>query len=309
MTITNNLLKLIGGGAVIASLISTTFAQKPIKTKTVSKPKTIVFAVLDDGKTLEPIAEIEKGALVDTSASGGDLEVATAFVNNYYKPNTTYNLIFGGASNGTVTVKSSNPKAECSKNVATVTTLSSKAKLKGFVMGLATNQKPAKTVPGTRRLPTAAERSDIESLVRAELTKQGVSANAQKKLNYYNLTALDVDNDGKAEMVGSYWVESSAKERNSLFFIADKGADGKYQLGYSEYEKITPDKIMSGDFKDLEGGIGSELLLDALDYDGDATAEIFTLNAAFEGNNFHVYSRKDSKWARVYEGYNYHCAY
>ena len=292
----------------IASLVSQVAAQRkrpPAKPK--SKP--IIFAVLNDGQTLEPIAAIDNGKLVASVGGDGEPKPLTAFVNTYYKPQTTYNLVFGGALNGKVTIKSSSPNSDCGKNLATVTTQSAKAKIKGMVMGLATNQTTLKPAKGVRRLPTAAERSEIESLVRAEFVKQNVSATALKKLRYYNLTALDVDDDGEAEMVGSFWVESSVKERNLLFFIADQDTGGEYKFGYSEYEKLTPDDLMSGDFKDLDEGVGSELLLDALEYNGDATAEIFTINRAFEGNNFHVYSRRDGKWTRVFENYNYHCAY
>jgi len=289
---------------VLVSLIAAQRKRSPAK----PKPKSVIFAVLNDGQTLEPIAAIDKGELVASVGGDSEPKPLTSFVNTYYKPQTTYNLIFGGAMNGKVTVKSSNPNSDCGKNLATVTTQSAKAKLKGMVMGLATNEITLKPVKGVRRLPTAAERTEIESLVRAEFAKQKVSANALKKLRYYNLTALDLDDDGEAEMVGSFWVESSAKERNILFFIAEKNS-GKYKFGFSEYKKITPDEIMSGDMKDLDTGIGSELLLDALEYNGDTTAEVFTINKAFEGNNFHVYSRQDGKWTRVFEGYNYHCAY
>ncbi len=289
------------------ALVSLTAAQRK-RTSAKLKPKPIIFAVLNDGQTLEPIAAIDKGKLVASVGGDGEPKPLTAFVNTYYKPQTTYSLIFGGVMNGKVTVKSSNPNSDCGKNLATITTQSAKAKLKGMVMGLATNETTLKPAEGVRRLPTAGERSEIESLVRAEFAKQNVSANALKKLRYYNLTALDVD-DGEAEMVGSFWVESSAKERNLLFFIAEKDSGGKYKFGYSEYKKITPDEMMSGDLKDLDAGIGSELLLDALEYNGDTTSEIFTINKAFEGNNFHVYSRQDGKWTRVFENYNYHCAY
>jgi len=299
--------KLLGCSAVILLMVSAMFSQKSGKSKPAAKAKPIVFAVINDGQTLEPIGEIAKGELVSAAADQEEKALQN-FANAYYKPKTTYNLIFGGASNGTVTVKSSDPKSDCGKNLAQVTTVSSKAKLKGLVMGLATNQNPAKTVSGVRRLPTAAERDEIETLVRAEFTKQGVLPKAVKNMKYYNLTALDVDADGKAEMVGSFWTESSAKERNLLFFIAEKNKNGKYNFGYSEYEKITPDKVMSGELKDLDE-LGGELLLDVLEYNGDKTAEIFTINKAFEGNNFHVYSRKNGKWTRVFEGYNYHCAY
>lgn len=282
------------------------FAQKRAADQT---KKTIVFAVLMDGERIEPIGEIDEGKLIQTMTGDAAAPSLQKFSSAYYKPKSTYHLIFGAAKNGTVTIQSSNPKSDCGKNAATVTTESAKAKLKGFVMGLATNQAPAKTASGVRRLPTAAERAEIETLVRDEFTKQGISASAIKNMKYHNLTALDIDGDGRAELVGTFWAENSADERNLLFFIAEKPKNGKYNFGYSEYEKVKKDDVMSGELKDLDEGIGHELLLDALDYDGDQTAEIFTLNKAFEGYNYHVYSRRDGKWTRVFETYNYHCAY
>jgi hypothetical protein len=283
--------------------------QKTVKNKPAAKPKTIVFAVLDDGKSIEPIGEINKGELVNAINGEDEAQSLVSFSRIYYKPKTVLNLIFGAAKNGTVTVQSSDPKSECGKYAAAVTSFSAKAKLKGLVMGLATNQMPAKSASGVRRLPTAAERAEIETLVRFEFNKQKVSADAVKNMKYHNLTAVDVDNDGTAEMVGTFWAENSTDERNLLFFIAEKTKNGKYNFGYSEYKKVGKEDVMSGEVKDLDVGIGHELLLDALEYDGDTTAEIFTLNKAFEGYNYHVYSRRDGKWTRVYETYNYHCAF
>lgn len=303
-----NFLRLSAFCVLLLLSISVIFAQKRTTQKPAAKPKPIIFAVLNDGQTLEPIGEIDKGKLVATANGGDESKVLTSFTGKYYKPKTVYNLIFGGATNGTVTVDGYDAKSDCGKNLAQVSTKSAKAKLKGFVMGLATNETTAKTASGVRRLPTAAERAEIESLVRTEFVKQGVAANAAKTLKYYNLTALDVDNDGKAEMVGSFWAESSAKERNLLFFIAEKDSGEKYKFGYSDYKKVTPDEVMSGELKDLDE-LGGELLLDVLDYNNDATAEIFTISKAFEGNNFQIYSRQNGKWTKVFEGYNYHCAY
>ena len=176
-------------------------------------------------------------------------------------------------------------------------------------MGLATNKPVAKTASGVRRLPTAAERREIEDLVRDEFINQGVSENAAGKMKYHNLTAIDVDADGKAEMVGSFWTGDTAVERNLLFFIAEKQKNGKYGFGYSEFRKIVPDEVMSGELKDLDDGTYHELLLDSMEYDGDTTAEIFTLVKGFEGNNFNVYSKREGKWTKVFEGSNYHCAF
>ena len=294
--------------AILLLSVAAAFAQQGGKTAAQKKAKPVIFAVTDDGKSLEPIGAVDKGELVATVGGGDDVKAVSGFAASYYKPQTVYKLIFGGASNGTVTVKSSNPKAECGKNLATVVTVSPKAKLKGLVMGLATNAATLKT-SGVRRLPTAAERTEIENLVRGEFTKQAVSAAALKNLHYYNLTALDVDGDGKPELVGSYWTETSAKERNQLFFIAEKNAAGKYDFGYSNYQKLPLADVMSGDFKDVDNGVDSELLLDSFEYNGDKTDEIFTITQGFEGNSFAVYSRQNGKWTKVFDGSNYHCAY
>jgi len=296
--------------SILFLLASAVFAQnrRPVTAKTKAKP--IIFAVINDGQAIEPLAFIDKGALEQTVGGDGEAKVLADFVKTYYQPKTTYRLIFGGADAGTVTVKSSDAKAECSKNMAQVTAQSAKAKLKGFVMALATNEPPDKPASGLRRLPTPTERAEIESLVRDEFAKQKISDKILKNLKYHNLTALDVDNDKKAEMVGSFWVETSPTSRALLFFIADKAAKGKYAFGYREYKAIKQDELMSGsDITAIDEGIYHERLLDALEYNGDTTAEIFTYTKSFEGSSFNAYSRQNGKWVKAFEGSNYHCAF
>jgi hypothetical protein len=307
-----NFTKIFCCSLIILLAISVSSAQKRKNAAAqAAKPKPIIFAVLNDGTTLEPIAQIDKGELKATVGGDSEPKDLTAFAKSYYKPKTTYNLIFAGSPNGTVTVKSADPKSECAKNMATVTTQSPKAKLKGFVMGLATNASTGKMGSGLRRMPTAAERAEIETLVRAAFTKENLSVNALKNLRYHNLTAVDADGDGTAELVGSYWVANTAKERNLLFFIAEKDKSGKYSFGHSEYEKMTSEEIMSGaEITALDQGVYHELLLDVFDTNGDKTAEIFTYTQGLEGAGFTVYRRDDAgKWVKAFEGSNYHCAF
>lgn len=293
---------------LVLMTVSGVFAQRRSRIVSRVKAKAIIFAVMDDGKSLEPIGVLEKGALVPTVGGDADAKALNGFAKTYYAPRTAYKLIFGGTFGGLVTVKSSNSNADCGKNQATVTVIAPKVKISGLVMGLATNGATSK-LKGVRRLPTAGERGEIENLVLAEYAKNGLTNQTIKDLHYYNLTAIDVDNDGKAELVGSYWVESSPKERNLLFFIADQKADGKYALDFSSYEKLPLADVMSGNFKDLDGGIDNELLLDTFAFDGDKTDEIFTVTPTFEGSTFRVYSRRDGGWKKVFENSNYHCAY
>jgi hypothetical protein len=94
-----------------------------------------------------------------------------------------------------------------------------------------------------------------------------------------------------------------------LFFIAAKSAAGKYAFNYSDFQVVTPDKVMSGELKDIEDGVYQTLLLDAFDYDNDGVAEIFTLSKAFEGNNYSAFKRENGKWTKVLDAYDYRCGY
>jgi len=291
---------------VILFVCSISVVAQKRGSKPTTKPKQIIFAVIYDGTAVEPIASVENGKLVSSSADE-DNAPGKSFANRYYKPNSKYGLIFGGAASGNVTIKESNIGTECGGVSADVSVQSSKVKLNGFLMALATDIKPKAKI-SYRRKPTSVERSEIESLVRAEYSKQKVSAVTLKNLHYYNLTAVDIDNDGKAEFVGSYWVAPEVDERDELFFFAEMGASGKYSFTHSEYSAVKPNDFMSGDMKDLDI-LGGEMLLDVLDYDNDGVSEIFTIGKAFEGNNYFVYKRSGGKWVKVYDTYDYRCAY
>ncbi len=289
--------------SVIVSLLSVTvFAQKKPVVKT---PKPIIFAVLNDGKTLEPIAYVNKGKLEPSVNGSDEKSIIAGFNKSYYKVGTSYRLIFGAANAGTVTVKSSDSRSECSANMAEAITKATKTPLKGLVMGLATNAVVKNTV-SVRRRPTPAERTEIEALVKNEFVAQKLTP---KTLKYHNLTALDLESDGKVEFVGTFWVDIDNLTRGLLFFIAAQGKNGKYAIGFKDYRSIDQASVMSGDIKNVDEGVYHELLLDAFDYNGDGVSEVFTYIQSFEGAGFNVYARDGAAWANVFEGANYHCGY
>ena len=288
---------------IILVSVNSTFPQKPAQPPK-GLPAPAIFAVINDGKTIEPIAFVEKGELVNN----GDSNANAALAKGYYKAGSKYDLIFGGAVNGSVVVKRSNVGTECGGSSATVVVQSQRAKLSGFVMGLAINFPLKAKHSGTRRMPTVAERSEIEALVREEFRKNKVPPAALKQLRYYNLTAVDVDGDGAAELIGSYWVAPGKDRRDLLFFIAEKDSAGKYKFTHSDFQTVKPKDIMSGSPSDLDT-MGGESFLDLLDYNGDGVDEIFTIEKAFEGNNYHVYMRKGVEWQKVMDVYDYRCAY
>lgn len=265
----------------------------------------IIFAVLNGGTTLEPLALIDKGKLENPVNGSDDAPALTAFGRSYLRKGTAYKLVFGGANGGAATIKSWDPGSECAKNLGMATTKATKTPLKGFVMALATNA-PIKSTTSYRRKPTAAEKTEADTLARTEYAKHKLTP---KALRYHNLTALDLENDGKAELVGSYWVEIDKLTRGLLFFIATKGANGKYSVGYTEYRSVDQGSVMSGEIKSVDEGVYHELLLDVFDFDGDGNSEVFTYTQSFEGAGFTAYSKSGSKWNKIYEFSNYHCGY
>jgi hypothetical protein len=285
-------------------LLAAPAAAQKTKAKPSQTQKPIVLAVLNDGATLEPIAFLGKKMTAPANGSDDAAKVA-AFDRLYYRKGTKYKLVFGGASAGSVAVKSFDPNSECSKNMAEAVTTGAKVPLKGLVMGLATNA-PVRSTTVYRRKPTAAEKAEMDTLARAEFLRQKLTA---KTLHYQNLTAIDVDNDGTAEFVASYWIEIDKLTRGILFFIAQKGKSGKYSVGFRNYRPVDQSQVMSGDIKNVDEGVYHELLLDSLDADGDGVNEIFTYTQSFEGAGFDAYKRSGSRWIKAYEFSNYHCGY
>ena len=298
----HNLLVVLAFAGVLLVGASTVISQR----RAPAEAKPIIFAVLNDGQLLEPIALVANGKLSEPVNGSDENSLIQKFNAEYYGPKASYRLIFGGANAGTVAVNSSDAGVECGPNLARVTTSSTKAELKGKLMALATNAPQGKGTFGVRRRPTWPERNEVDALVRAEFAKNNVEV---KKLDYHNLTALDVNGDKKAELVGSFWAENDPKSRTLLFFIAERGNDGKLAIAHSDLRNIKEDEVMYGEISSLDEGVYHELLLDVFDYDRDGTAEIFTYVQAFEGAGFNAYKRIGDKWSKVYEFSNYHCGF
>lgn len=293
----------LAAAVAVSSLAAGVTAQGA---KPVAKPgKNIVFGVINDGTSLVPIAYINGGKLEEPVNGSDDLPALTTFTRTWLGKGKIYNLVFGGAKGGTVTVKSSNPRQECGKNTGTAITKAVKTPLRGYVMGLATDA-AIRTSEPFRRKPTASEKEEADALAKAEFAKHKITP---KVLRFHNLTAVDLDNDDVAELVGSYWVEIDKLTRGLLFVIAAKGTNAKYSVGYRDYRNIQQSDVMSNSIKDIDDGVGHEVLLDVFDYDGDGISNIFTYSPSFEGSAFYAYSKTGGKWVRGYEFSNYHCAY
>lgn len=273
---------------------------------------TVVFAVYGTQPSLaqiEPFVVIEQGQFKNPVAGDSDGDEIQRFADAHYVVGRKYRLLFGGGPAGSLTVKNTE-RGECFRTGVEVS-LQTQTKLNRNVMALATNS-DSLGGKATRRSPTPAERAAVLPLVRAAYRQNGVPAALASSPVTVNLTALDLDGDGKADLVGSFVVKKKTRPqaRYPLFLIAVPDG-GKYRTAVANYARYTDKDIMGGGDLDAvgESGIYTERLLDGLDLDGDSTSEIITVTDGFEGVTYVIYKQQGAKWNEVYEFGNYRCAF
>jgi hypothetical protein len=275
--------------------------------------KTVVFVVSQNVPayaSMIPILLIEQGQYKPPVAGDSDAAEIARFAAEYYGKGKKYRVLFGGGDAGSLTVQGATD-SECERTAAKVS-LRTSAKLNKNVMALATNSDSLGRDAGSRRAPTPQERAAVLPLARNAFTQKGVPAALLSTLDVVNLTAMDLNGDGKAELVGSFVVKKTkgGQVRYVLFLIAEPDGNG-FKTGLANYERHTEKDIMSGANIDAigQGGIYTERLVDQLDLDGDGTAEVITITVGFEGDSYTIYQKKSGPWAKIYDFGNYRCAF
>lgn len=280
-----------------------------------SQQKAVVFAVYGEGGVaarMEPILIIEGGKFTNPVEGGSDEDEITRFSNEHYPKGRKYRVLFGGAEAGTATIKKSDRDEECFRTGADIT-LQSTAKLNRNVMALVTdsNSLGLAAPERSRRSPTQNERAKALELARSAFKQNGIAVALLSTLEVTNLTAIDLDRDGKAELAGSFVVSKrkGAQERYALFLLAVPQGTG-YRAAVSNYGKYTEAEIMSGaSINAINEGIYVERLVDHLDFDGDRVSELITTATGLEGVSYTIYKRQNGVWSPFYEFSNYRCAF
>ena len=167
---------------------------------------TVVFAVNGhpDGATLAPIVIFNKGQYIDPLPDDEAflLEVAA----KYMRAGQTHRVIFGGAEAGTITVGNRHEFG-----LTHGASLRSSIKLGEEVMALATASETLGSKQNTRRAPTPGERAAMMKLMTEAYRLRKVGPSALAKVQINNITAIDVDSDGHAELIGSLLLTSNIR--------------------------------------------------------------------------------------------------
>jgi len=274
---------------------------------------TVLFTVQSQQLTnasIVPIAILDQGQFKQPVAGDSDADEISGFSNIYYSKGQRYRVLFGGAEAGSLTVSKSNKDEECARTSANVA-LRTQARLNQNVMALATNSATLGKGKSTRRPPTPAERAALMPLVKAAYKQKGTPAALLPSLTTINLTALDLDNDGKSELVGTFVVkkQKGGAARYALFLFAEPQGRS-YRTTVLQYERFTGDDLMSGaEITAIDNGVYLERLVDALDFDGDGVSEVVTVRDGLEGDGYSIFKKQGEAWNRAYEFANYRCAF
>ena len=261
--------------------------------------ETVIFAVSKYGAegVLEPIVILRRGTYVhppsdDSGVSSRGVEADTkAFIRDYFKAGRQSRLRFGGGEAGSVGVVKYNEPGCVDLNASA--SVQTQARVGGGVKALATNSQTLGRGQGSRRAPTEAERASALTLAREAFARKRIPAALVSKMEVNNLTALDLDRDGTAELVGSFTagkVEPDGSGQQHTLFIIFEQRGGKLAAGLVWFN--------SG----AEESYASRRLVDVLDVDGDGTAEVFAEGTYYESNDYFIYKKQRGRGTEVYHG-------
>src|SRR5262249_38653985 len=134
-------------------------------------------------------------------------------------------LLFGGAEAAVVRVVSDDRDTV---NFSATVRPTSPFALRG-PMALATDSASLGHKPPSRRAPTAAERRQALAIAARILRRHGLPATSLKRMTVVNLTAGDLNGDGRSELIGAFQVMRRDAEQN-LFLILEPQSRG-YRVG------------------------------------------------------------------------------
>lgn len=251
---------------------------------------TVIFSVTkyaNEPAFIEPIVII-RGKTYTAPPVDGPESVTKKFTDAFFHPGRRYRVVFGGGDAGTLSVvKEVEPG--CVGLTAEVT-LETSARMGGQVEALAVSSDDIGRGESFRRAPTEDERASALSIARRIYVQRRVSASLIKKMSTINLTAIDLERDGKVELIGSFQIRGANYVSYDLFVIFEPAAAGNYKAALSWYNK--------GGEENYE----SRSLVDVIDLDGDHILEVIAGSSYYESNDYVIYKRQAGTWRPIYNG-------
>lgn len=255
-----------------------------------AQARTVVFVVSrsdpqEAQSSMDAVLMIENGKLKAPYAEQSEA-AQKRFATQYFSTGKVYRVTFGGGEVGSATVKDSS--VGCN-NIHARATVDHGGKIPSHLSGLATNSSSIGKRPSARRAPTSAERTAVMKLVDQTYRARRTPASWLPKLQTTNLTATDLNGDGKFELIGSFVIETATKQRRDLLLIAEPLGEG-FKPAFVNFQayKMQPEGFDSAiDF------------VDQVDVDGDGIGEVFTTQHGFDAYGYNIYKKVSGRWRLI----------
>ena len=256
---------------------------------TAQKPNTVIFAIAGepDEYHMDAVVIVEGQRLL-APFSDEQKDKQKQFAEKYFATGRTYRLTFGGGEAGSVTLKK---WSEGCNTVHAEVAVSSSARLGGNVRALATNSDSLGKRPSARRAPTDAERSAVMALVNSIYWQNRTPVSLTPSIKVTNLTATDLDGDGKYEMIGSFTLAAKNKFERDLFLIA-KPQGTAMRADFAKFQAYQPPP---------EQFLHSIDFVDQLDLNGDGIGEVFAVQGGFDAYAYLIFKKVGGRWRQVYD--------
>jgi hypothetical protein len=254
-----------------------------------TRKSTVVFSLTaeEEGGSMDAVVVVDgkrfRKPYTDEQKGG-----QKSFGMRYFAPGTVYRLIFGGGEAGSVTVKKWD---EGCNNIHAQVTTTTTARLGGKVMALATNSDRLGKRASARRAPTDAERTQVLTLMKSIYTQRRTPEALINSIKVTNITATDLDGDGKYEMIGSFTLAAKNKFERDLFLIAHTQGSGM-RADFVKFDAYQPPP---------EGFLYGTDFIDQLDLDGDGLGEVFAQQGGFDGYALLIFKKVAGRWKQVHD--------
>jgi len=291
--------------------LATTIAAQTAAKK--SKESITLFAVskTQNGTSLDPLVIIDQGRFIQPPSGESDNSKLRRFANSYYQPGRKYRFLFGGGEAGTITVKKwMGRDRDCSRTLAAAE-IKSATRLREKVMGLATNSTTLGRRRSSRRQPTVTERKAVTELAEKVYRQKGIPAALASNLDAINMTAVDLNSDGRDEIIGTFLIKKLTASKAAYMLLVFAEPKGKsFSVSFSQYGQVTEKDLPGGASIDQIGrNVLASILVDHIDLDRDRTSEVIIADTSFEGITYRIYKKQKGGWRNIYEFYNYRCAF
>ena len=265
------------------------FCLNPQMAHAQGRSPAVVFAVSGSGSegSMDAVVAVD-GKQLRPPYKDEQEDAQKKFGEQYFAAGKVYRLIFGGGEAGTVKVDKWS--VGCN-NIHAQVTISTSARMGGKVMALATSSATLGKRAVSRRPATESERAAVLALMKSIYQEKSTPANLMSSIKVSNLTATDLDGDGKYELIGSFALAAKNKFERDLFLIAKPQGD-KFVADFVKFQAYQPPP---------EGFLSSIDYIEQLDLDGDGTGEVFAEQGGFDGYALLIFKKVAGRWRQVHD--------